>query len=416
MAIQQFKTAHLQVIRIVCRLLATAVLVTGCEKHDIPDPEPAGPSHTLLLYMPGQSLLSYYKSNIQHVGQGLSADVPGNGHILVCYQPDNQTSAQLLELRYDDKQQTCVRETLRVYDDFRAENPESLRQLFRDAQQLAPADNYGLIIGCHGTAWLPAGTVLSAPNPDASLPVLLTRTTSDADYVTRSFGDPGHQLAVSELAEVAESLPYRFDYLIFDGCFMASIETLYDLRHTFDYVVASPCEILVAGFPYQQIIPHIFGAEDHNLTAVCHDFWSFYMYDWNTLPGNAPSACISLAVMDELEVLADRAADIYAGPQRAYQRDELQHYESLTSHVFYDFGDYIRAIAADDALLARFEAQLDRAFPVEARLHTPEFYSVFNRRWIPVNSYSGVSTGEPSLRYVANEEETAWFRRTHARQ
>lgn len=423
MAIQQSETAYVQITRRLLCLLGCLLLAVGCKKHTIPEPEPeptpSGPAeHALLLYMPGQSLRSYYNSNIRNIEQAVTAQTPGNNRILVCYQPRNHTSALLLELRYDARTQQCVRDTLRVYEEFYPEKTASVDALFRDAQQLAPANSYGLMIGCHGTAWVPPGITLSLPQiPGATpFPGLLTRA-DEEEYAmnTRSFGDSGHQLAISDFAEVVRGLPYRFDYLIFDGCFMANIEMLYDLRDAFDYVVASPCEIMAAGFPYDRIIPDIFAASGPDLPAVCRDFWSFYMNDWNTVPNNAQSACISLAVMDELEALAACVADIQAGPLREYDPAYVQFYESMPNHLFYDLGHYLASICDDATLLARFDAQLDRAFPETSRLYTPRFYSAFSGGYfVSVEFYTGVSTSEPSNRYQTMEAETAWYRRTHA--
>lgn len=72
---------------------------------------------------------------------------------------------------------------------------------------------------------------------------------------TRSFGDKGYELNITELKEALEAQQFRFDYLIFDDCFMANIETLYDLRSVIGYIVASPCEVMGDGFPYDRIVP-----------------------------------------------------------------------------------------------------------------------------------------------------------------
>ncbi len=107
-------------------------------------------------------------------------------------------------------------------------------------------------------------------------------------------------------------------------------------------------------------------------------------------------------------------AEIQAGAKREYNVNDLQYYEGMSSHIFYDLGDYLRAICADDTLYARFEEQLNRTFPAESRLNTPSFYSVYNHRMTPIKHYSGVTTTEPSRQYADLHKKTAWYRRTHA--
>ena len=60
---------------------------------------------------------------------------------------------------------------------------------------------------------------------------------------------------ISELAAAIDGSGVRFDYLLFDACFMSSVEALYDLRRAADYIVASPCEVMAHGFPYTTSTP-----------------------------------------------------------------------------------------------------------------------------------------------------------------
>lgn len=115
---------------------------------------------------------------------------------------------------------------------------------------------------------------------------------------TRSFGDTGRSIDITDFAAAVKAQNYRTDYLLFDACFMANIETLYDLRECTDYVIAAPCEIMGQGFPYDRAMPWFFtdGGKGRDLTKVCEAFWNFYMNDATTQSG-----CISLAVMSEME-------------------------------------------------------------------------------------------------------------------
>ncbi|MDE5815711.1 MAG: clostripain family protease, partial [Alistipes sp.] len=307
----------------------------------------------------GRSLLAYYEKNIAGIERAVNSEIPGDGRILVCYQPESYGKATLLEVFYDVEKQQCVREQLKTYDEFRADDAACVRRMFADIYDEAPAESYGLALGCHGFGWVPVGSVLQKsaysmehPRPGA----LMTRNS------TRFLGDTGHLIDIAQLAEAVTGLPYRFDYLIFDDCFMANIETLYDLRQVFDYIIASPCEVMAVGFPYDRTVPYLFASETPDLPRVCREFWNFYENDWNTVPNNAQSGCISLAVTKELDALAETVAAIHAAPTNSYDAAELQSYEGLTSHVFYDLDDYIRSICSDPALYDYFEEQLARAF------------------------------------------------------
>lgn len=274
---------------------------------------------------------------------------------------------------------------------------------------LAPAQHYGIIVGCHGKAWVPAD------HGALSYSARMTNELEDlwipmpGALLTRSFGDTGRSIDITNFAAAVKAQNYRPDYLLFDACFMANIETLYDLRECTDYVIAAPCEIMAQGFPYERAMPWFFtdGGKEYNLTKVCEAFWNFYMNDATTKSG-----CISLAVMAEMEGMKEIMRHINAAPQKTYA-EELQSYEGMSSHIFYDLGHWVELACSDAGLKEEFKVQLDKAFPKAARLNTPEFYSAYNGRMNPVAYYSGVSFSEPSDKYTEENKQTSWYRDTH---
>ena len=232
---------------------------------------------------------------------------------------------------------------------------------------------------------------------------------------TRSFGDKGYELNITELKEALEAQQFRFDYLIFDDCFMANIETLYDLRSVIGYIVASPCEVMGDGFPYDRIVPHLFetGPVADRLAETCREFWNLYENEYQSTTWKEQSGCISLAVTSQLDALAEVMRRINEKGKQPFELSQLQYYEGLTTHLFYDLGHYVELSCGDPALVEEFTTQLDRAFPPESRLCTKQFYSQYNNGSNPVHFYTGVSVSEPSTKYVAENRMTNWYRDTH---
>lgn len=409
----------IRTLRHICCLLILLAFA-ACSKEEPGYNPPALADRTVLLYMPGRDLEvrgAYFSNNIKSVGEAVTNRALGNGRMLVCWQPENQTSAVMQEIYYDRNRRRSETITLRTYDDFDAGDPDKVQQLFADAAELAPAQRYGLIIGCHGKAWIPAsGGVLpyslrsAAPDDDVW-------TTAPGAKTTRSFGDTGYELDITELAAALEAQRFRFDYLIFDDCFMANIETLYDLRRAVDYIVASPCEIMAAGFPYDRIIPHLFGENGTlgGLEESCREFWNFYENDWNSIPGNEQSGCISLTVTAQLDALAAEMRRVTESAEQPFDIDELQYYKGGKTKLFYDLEHYVMLRCADPGITDDFKTRMERAFPSSCRRHTASFYSVYDAIRHPVNYYSGitVSEPEPSARYTAENQQTNWYRDTH---
>lgn len=396
--------------------LLTLATLAACSKEEPGYNPPALADRTVLLYMPGQSLSTYYKNNIQGIHTAVTDRALGNGRMLVCWQPEKQTSAVMLEIYYDRNKRRSETKTLKTYDNFNAGSAADVQRIFADAAELAPAQNYGLIIGCHGKAWIPAsGGVLPyslrSAEPDDDV-----WTTAPGAKTTRSFGDTGYELDITELASAIETQSFRFDYLIFDDCFMANIETLYDLRRAVDYIVASPCEVMGDGFPYDRIVPHLFEGNGvlSSLEKACWEFWNLYENDWRSTIAYEQSGCISLAVTAQLDALAKEMRRI-KDKKQSFDIDALQYYKGNVTKLFYDLEHYVTLCCNDPGVVNDFKARMELAFPVSSRRHTASFYSAYDRRNHSINYYSGVSVSEPepSARYATENRQTNWYRDTH---
>ena len=396
--------------------LLTLATLAACSKEEPGYNPPALADRTVLLYMPGQSLSAYYKNNIQGIHTAVTDRALGNGRMLVCWQPEKQTSAVMLEIYYDRNKRRSETKTLKTYDDFNAGSAADVQRIFANAAELAPAQNYGLIIGCHGKAWIPAsGGVLPyslrSAEPDDDV-----WTTAPGAKTTRSFGDTGYELDITELASAIETQSFRFDYLIFDDCFMANIETLYDLRRAVDYIVASPCEVMGDGFPYDRIVPHLFEGNGvlSSLEKACWEFWNLYENDWRSTIAYEQSGCISLAVTAQLDALATEMRRI-KDKKQSFDIDALQYYKGNVTKLFYDLEHYVTLCCNDPGIVNDFKARMELAFPVSSRHHTASFYSAYDRRNHSINYYSGVSVSEPepSAKYAAKNRQTNWYRDTH---
>ena len=372
---------------------------------------------TVLIYMPGTNLGGYYIHNIELCRKAIAEHGLDNGRLIVCHQPSGHTSAAMTELYFDEQKQDCEAIQLKSYDNFEAGDEESVARMMNDMAELAPAKRYGLIIGSHGKAWVPAELGLT------SRALSLKGGMSEEEFwrpmagakPTRAFGDTNHSLEITELSHLITGLKFRFDYLIFDACFMSNIETLYDLRTNFDYIVGSPCEIMAAGFPYDTIIPQIFSGTTPKdfLPKVCYEYWDFYANNWHKDPMNEPSGCIAMTVTKELDGLAQAMRRVTAAKQQEYDLAALQTYEGLPQHVFFDLGHFVELSCADQAARDAFNQQMERTFPMDCRLHTETFFSAYNGPDNPIHHYTGVTVSEPCSRYKVENQATAWYRATH---
>lgn len=352
---------------IVLVLALAATLFTGCTKDEGVTPRPPVPEtadQTIMFYLTGTNLGSYFRKNVDDAMNAIDRNILHNSRVLVFIQPQRGLS-MVLELYYTPRNddyvpgaqfsyEHCKVDTLRRWADadFNSMDGGTITEVISYMAEQAPARRYGLILGGHGLGWVPDGTSVNAirfsafqdfwsPMPNA-LP-------------TRWMGDSGKRAEIPQLAAAFGNTGLHFDYLLFDACFMSSIEALYDLRGCADHIIASPCEVMAAGFNYTDILPHLLAdaGTSYDLPGVCSEYHDYYMNRATTKSG-----CIALTVTGELEPLAAIVKEIETKyPGQTYDRASLQTYEGLDEHVFYDLQGYIEAICDEkDPLLDKFRA------------------------------------------------------------
>lgn len=206
----------------------------------------------------------------------------------------------------------------------------------------------------------------------------------------KAFGQDGNNWM--EIDDLAKGLPDDlFDFILFDACYMASVECTYELRNKAEYILASPTETMADGWPYEEMMPQLF-ATDLQLEKVGETFYNHY------LNNTYPYATVSLTKTSELDnlksaihdILADKTeSDIYSLDPKNMQRLE---YLYRSPGMLYDFNDYIKQLATAEQY-DRFISCLDKAVVYKA--HTPKSYYAAIGNALPIKSYCGLTIFVP---------------------
>lgn len=265
--------------------MCCSVLLTACE-NDEPTPQPpVEGSRTVLAYLASDnSLSSFALADLEEMRLGMEKVSANNVHLLVYI--DSNSSPRLIELKneggelventvktYENRNSVGVAETLEVFDD-----------VFKNDEYRA--ESYGLIYWSHGDGWI--------PNP---LPA------------TRWVGQDGNRyMNISDLVTIlsADAVPH-FDFVLFDACFMQSIEVAYALRSFTDYYIGSPTEIPGPGARYDVLVPALFSDGEVALkvaAAYYTPYKEIYLGQW--IQNDPWNAGVSVCVLksSELEPLA----------------------------------------------------------------------------------------------------------------
>lgn len=380
-------------------LLPGVLLLAGCGDNNDTKQQPDPESHTMLMYLiANNDLKAALKNNINAVMEGVGVDFPENCSIFVYLDDDTEKTLYKIE-RPDRSGAWGSKKKVKEYSHQSAVDPEVMKTVIGDVTMLAPAEHYGIVLGSHAMGWFP-------PNMDPryqqrSIGGYASDVYSEHDFrkpeggmLTRYFGDDNG--AKMSIADIKEGLSgQHFDYILFDACFMSSIEALWDLRSSADYIISSPAEIMGAGFPYAKIVPALFvkGGIDMQarLSESCRLFIDHYLNDLNV---GQRSAAITLVKTDKLHAFAQSVKAIFEGDIKDYDISAIQAYEKMNNKAFFDLYDYMFNICDDTGLFAGFEQAFSDAIVYEG--HTPTLYgNVGGSGTFPTTRASGIATYIP---------------------
>ena len=327
-----------QILQLLTLLLASC-LFTSCHDDDELIDEPT--EQTVIFFMPwSTNMTPYFEQNIADFETAIKGGLLKNERVIVIIS-STKSRANVIELR----QEQGVRDTLMFYSQPDFTQRENITTMLNDVRAIAPACRYSLIVGCHGMGWLPVSTSRAR-----------SQYHFERDDVpqTRWFGGftSEYQIETTTLADAIGDAGMRMEYIMFDDCFMSSVEAAYDLKDVTNYLIGCPTEIMIYGFPYHLCTRHLVGTVDY--AALCQTFLDFYSH--YTTP------CGTIAVTDcrELDALAAIVRDINLTQEFDYALlSDVQRMDGYNPPLFYDLGDYIAHLCADQNLLDAFNRQLE---------------------------------------------------------
>lgn len=394
-------------------LLLTLLVLVGCDDKNT-YVEQIAPEQTLLMYFPwsgnasgSTGLLSHFQTNIEDMEEALRYRQPDGCRVLVFMENRVGVALEgtLFELVGGDG--NVAQTNHKTYQQLDMTTAEGIATVLKDMQVVAPAPRYAMSIGCHGMGWIPATATKAVSREGAE------REYWEHEGVpqTRWFGGmtAEFQTEIPTLAEAIRRAGIKMEYILFDDCYMSSVEVAYELRNVADYLIGSTSEIMAEGFPYFEMGACMLGEVDYE--GICESFYQYYMED-----GSMPCGTVAVTVCSELEALAEVMKRINAASEEltASELGQVQVLDGYDPCRFYDLGDYVNFYCKDAALRGEFERQLERAVPAAFRRHTPTFYSEKSGE-TEINAFSGITTSDPSVAkaVVGVREDTAWWKATH---
>lgn len=383
-------------------IFLVSIFWVACQKEDFEPPMPTEADQTVLLYMPWSSnLTSYFHNNITDFEKAAKQNILKNSRLIVFF-AETATKATMFEIKYNKGEVT--RSTIQEYNVSTFTTTEGITSLINDVKKAAPANRYAMIVSCHGMGWLPVPTSKA----------MKARYAQEKDYWeyegvprTRYFGglSRDYQINITTFADGIAGSNTKMEYILFDDCYMSSIEVAYDLKDVTDYLIASPTEVMAYGYPYADIGKYLIGNVDYY--GICNGFLSFYE-KYDLMP------CGTIGVIDCAKL--DRMVSVMKEINSRYTFNEtevntVQRLDGYNPIIFFDFGDYVSKLCKVTELLNRFKMQYNKTVPYF--MATKSYYSM-SKGQVYLNEYSGVTISDISLSPKASSKtETAWYKATH---
>lgn len=350
---------------------------------------------------------------------------------------DGNATAPMLDRIYKNENGEIIHENIISFDKGDIPNTgENISKVLECIRDKYNAENYGLLISSHGTGWTPPGYVrnprkyeemsddlLSSPmrkrlDRTYNEPVIYVPRNDDGPIV-KSIGatwtdNTRKYCYETDIRELADAIPFKMEYIIFDACYMGGIEVAYELKDKCKWLCASQTEILSNGMDYTKILERLIQSNNPNPEAVCSDYFNFY----EAQSGVNKSATISMVDCSRIDVLAAVCRNIFRNHNISYDncdKDELQQFfrgsNANTQKWFYDLRSVLVAAGANELELADIDWALNQCIVYEAA--TEQFmpgYSGFD-----IKTFSGLSMylPYPERSYLNNYyKELAWNQAT----
>ena len=339
-------------------------------------------------FIPGSAPLENYLFVFSHLVES-SYSTPSSPKLQRIYLgPDgNPMKETLLEMEPGtiSNRAECIREVL-----------EFLKEKYPEIE------SFGVLMSSHGTGWTPPGYCTTGYKNEGNSDVIEWRRSAfpetylSGEYLyepvpgVKSMGYTvtGVNPTVAyetDIREIADLLPFKLDYIIFDACFMGGVEVAYQFRDKCRYMCFSQTEILSDGMDYTTMISDLLSGNSADLVSLATNYFNHY----DTASGYKRSATISVVDCTKLDALAAVCRDLfrrYDISNDKVNESKLQKYFHYSNHAwFYDLFSIAEAAGASETELSDLQWALDCC--MEYKAATP----IFALYGFPIRVHSGLS-------------------------
>lgn len=313
-------------------------VIVGCsDDNDSESPYVKGPLETsTLIYAVATNNLesNFYSDKKEMLIAAKNIDLSRNAVYL--YEVTSEYNPRLLQLYKKDSDNYDFKVIREYASTVSSLDPSRITEVIYDYISVDEADMRGLFLWSHGT-----GTDPYYKNPEEWISSKSVSLPLDGSFgYDKQEGTSNHfELNIDELADAIPS--GLFEYLWFDACYMAGVETIYQLRDKCNYYIASPTEVYDAGCPYDEVLPEM-TVKNPDYKRAAEKFFRFYSENPLSYMQIATISVTDMKYIEEFAninslILTDEVLPTYS---------EMQKYTTGSVGPFFDLGAYVANIAS----------------------------------------------------------------------
>ena len=368
------------------------LLFSGCHKEETESQPLTKVRRTVIVYMAAENSLNTYVMGDSIEMVDARKQIPEDVNFII-YKDG---------IAYPAIHTLSAKDGIRLWKKFDSDQDSTdsltMRNTLREIIRMFPADSYGLVLWSHGNGWVPR----KGPSK---------RSTFGIDNNSNTTSNSGHEMNIEELRGALEEVA-PLDYILFDACFMQSVEVAYQLRDVVKYTIGSPAEIPGNGAPYNLIMNDLCEA---NVQNIVQNYYDFYSHTY----GVALSA-VDCSKLDKLaQCMKPLVNEIWSG-KVSRSTNGIQYYGPFSSESNwrpepFDIKSVMHNMLSADRLQEFDEALDEVLLASKATNKWTSIYSGLHNTLTDKENYSGLSMFIPHSKYNGygwNEafQSTEWYK------
>lgn len=372
-----------------CLMLSACVLFVACTDDFILPEEESDISHTVIIWMGAEnSLASMSISDLQEMHDAVDA-IPQDCQVVV-YR-DAQFAPSVYLLRHGQ-----YRVWKEYEDDENSADSAIVVRRLQDLVEQFPSKTYSMVIWSHGTGW--------SRSPQRSIIV-----DNGSNLTNPPLANIGTWLDLNQLEGVLSHLPH-LNFLMFDACYMQTVEVVTQLYPYAEYIIGSPAEIPAKGAPYDKIMEDLCNAD---VQGIIQNYAAAYPFAYGVLlsavrSSQVPGLCNATKPVIQSRFMKDNMPEVgnvqvYAPP---YGNGEA---EQASLPVPYDMRSLMHQVMTQDQYAA-WVRQWERTVPYTASASewasqfVSYIYGTRHNHMTDAGNYGAISMHIPSAAY----EQPGW--------